>query len=173
MKLSHIAATLGLALVTSLASAAVTFDPATGTGFVGKGDVQLAFGWNNSALQANAGGVSFAYKVSTDYEGVCTWTTGEGTNGQRTHNIRHTETYGLLDTLAYDLRQRNQVTGFNLNGWDANTPPVTVGTVPTVGGACPGNEGHDGKWSSVTILGTSGDAIVATHNGVSVDLPIQ
>jgi Spy/CpxP family protein refolding chaperone len=31
--------------------AAVTFNPSTGIGFVGKGDVQNAFGWNNADLQ--------------------------------------------------------------------------------------------------------------------------
>src|SRR5918996_4693526 len=36
------------------AFALVTFDPSTGTGFVGKGDVQTAFGWNNKQLQNNA-----------------------------------------------------------------------------------------------------------------------
>src|ERR671918_1859956 len=37
----------------------VTVNPADGTGFVGKGDVQLIFGWNNKALQDNAGSVEF------------------------------------------------------------------------------------------------------------------
>lgn len=45
--------------VVASALAAVTFDASTGTGFVGKGDVQLAFGWNNKQLQANAAGVTF------------------------------------------------------------------------------------------------------------------
>jgi len=35
----------------SIASASVTYDPATGTGFVGKGDVQSAYGINNGTLQ--------------------------------------------------------------------------------------------------------------------------
>ena len=43
-----------------VASAAVTFDSDTGVGFVGKGDVQLAFGWNNTQLQKNAPGVAFS-----------------------------------------------------------------------------------------------------------------
>jgi hypothetical protein len=52
------------ALVASLAlagtaSAAVTFNSSTGTGFVGKGDVQIAYGWNNTSLQKNATGVTF------------------------------------------------------------------------------------------------------------------
>jgi hypothetical protein len=32
----------------------VTFNETNGTGFVGKGDVQVAFGWNNKQLQTNA-----------------------------------------------------------------------------------------------------------------------
>jgi hypothetical protein len=42
------------AMLATAALAAVTFDVNTGFGFVGKGDVQLAFGWNNKALQTNA-----------------------------------------------------------------------------------------------------------------------
>jgi hypothetical protein len=43
---------LSVALIAALllvlpAAASVNLDPATGTGFVGKGDVQSAFGWNN------------------------------------------------------------------------------------------------------------------------------
>lgn len=34
-----------------IATATVTFDPTTGKGFVGKGDLQTAFGWNNNQLQ--------------------------------------------------------------------------------------------------------------------------
>ena len=37
----------------SAANAAVTID-ATGKGFVGKGDVQTALGYNNTQMQANA-----------------------------------------------------------------------------------------------------------------------
>src|SRR3990170_2451923 len=35
------------AISVGTALAAVIFDPVTGEGFVGKGDVQLVFGWNN------------------------------------------------------------------------------------------------------------------------------
>src|SRR5262245_53131892 len=45
----------------TLASAGVTVD-ATGHGFVGKGDIQSAMGWNNDALQRNAATLSFTIK---------------------------------------------------------------------------------------------------------------
>ena len=48
-----LAASLTLA---SPAAGIVTFDPATGTGFVGKGDLQTVFEWNNKALQTRLNG---------------------------------------------------------------------------------------------------------------------
>lgn len=53
------AALATLALTIPAANAAVTFDPATGTGFVGKGDVQTALGYNNAQLQKNASTLVF------------------------------------------------------------------------------------------------------------------
>jgi hypothetical protein len=55
------AAMLAVLAVPSVASASVAVDSG-GYGFVGKGDVQVAFGWNNAALQKNASGVSFTSK---------------------------------------------------------------------------------------------------------------
>jgi hypothetical protein len=66
------AAVVGLA---GAAGAAVTFDPscpyqpsnATGAcGFVGKGDVQSALGWNNDKLQKNANTLQFSYSQPAD-----------------------------------------------------------------------------------------------------------
>jgi hypothetical protein len=51
--------------------AAVTFDPETGTGFVGKGDVQTAFGWNNKQLQDNAGLVQFRATTTSETTWTC------------------------------------------------------------------------------------------------------
>lgn len=57
MKSAKTLVALAAATLATVAIAAVTFDPVTGTGFVGKGDVQTAFGWNNQQLQQNADGV--------------------------------------------------------------------------------------------------------------------
>lgn len=170
MKMSHIAAAISLAAATSFANATVTIDPETGYGFVGKGDVQLAFGWNNAALQLNAGALSFTYNVNTEYSAVCTFTTGEGTRGERTHNIIHTEVYGLNHTVAYELRTRNQITGFTLEGFSSTQ--LNLGTVPVYGEACPGNPGTEGTWSSVTVGATS-DELTVTHAGQSRTLTIS
>jgi hypothetical protein len=69
----------GLALcmaVAGVAYATITFDGVTGVGFVGKGDVQYTFGWNNKGLQDNADSVKFQ-ATSTDVTEVsweCTTT---------------------------------------------------------------------------------------------------
>jgi hypothetical protein len=152
----------GLALIatSTMALAAVTYDDATGTGFVGKGDVQLAFGWNNKQLQDNAGGVGFSYNSSDTYEATCSWVTGEGTRGEKTHFVNHDMHTSVSSVVSYDARTRNQVTGFILTG---NGVTVVTGSIPVVGGPCMGNEGHDGTWSAVS------DGPVASTGGLFVN----
>ena len=162
------AAAAALAVVSTASYAAVSFDAASGTGFVGKGDVQLAFGWNNSALQRNASGVTFTYSSIENFEAVCTFVTGEGTRGEKIHNIEHKKSSSVIATVAYDARQRNQITGFNLNGFGATT---STGAVPVVGMPCMGNAGHDGTWSSVVSLGDADGGLSVNYGGSSVALP--
>ena len=88
------------ALMLTGVAAAVTFDPATGTGFVGKGDVQLVYGWNNQALQTNALNVQFRAnsEVVTEVSWVCT-----NSNNEHTQERARTTTNsvsGLVDTIA-------------------------------------------------------------------------
>lgn len=154
---------LSLALASATASAEVVFDPATGTGFVGKGDVQDAFGWNNAGLQANAGGVTFTYGYSAVYQAVCTFTTGEGTRGEKTHNVPHSEEMSVASSVDVALRKNRQgdVTGFNLTGLGGAF--TESGDVPVVGGPCPGNPGHDGVWTSVEILPGAEGGLYASY----------
>jgi hypothetical protein len=161
---------MGLALVALLVAAgavfaAVTFDPATGTGFSGKGDVQLAFGWNNKQLQSNASGVSFTYNSTDTYEAVCTFITGEGTKGEQTHNVSRTSSTAVNSTIAYDPRVKNQITGFNLTGLGETT---TSGDVPVVGGSCPGGP-DGGTYTSVTLVSSTGGLFV-NYGGTSVQI---
>ena len=51
----------GVALASAGPASADTMD-AAGQGFVGKGEVQSAFGWNNAKMQANQNGVTFTVK---------------------------------------------------------------------------------------------------------------
>lgn len=144
------------------AISAVTFDPVSGTGFVGKGDVQLAFGWNNAQLQANQGNVTFSYQTVEIHTAVCTWITGEGTRGQQTHNVSHKKKTGVFGALAFDERTRKQITGYNLTGYNSLTQ--TTGAVPVVGGPCPGNPGTEGTWTSVALTSSTA-GLFAVLNG--------
>jgi hypothetical protein len=154
MKLSIRRAMLGLALVLASTSALadVVFNPATGVGSVGKGDVQDAFGWNDAALQANATGVTFTYGYTGVYQAICTFTTGEGTRGEKTHNVPHSEEIDVSSAVNVTLRRNPQskVTGFTLTGFGGTYSES--GEVPVVGAPCPGNPGHDGVWTSVVLL---------------------
>ncbi|QDM39907.1 hypothetical protein [Altererythrobacter sp. TH136] len=166
MKKMLLAGAVALATISTAAVAAVSV--IDGVGFVGKGDVQLAFGWNNSQLQKNASGLSFSYNDEASYEAVCTFTTGEGNRGEKIHNINHKTKTGVSSSVSYDARVRNQITGFNLTGL---TNTVTIGgSVPVVGGACPGNAGHEGEWTAVTLVSSTGGLFV-NYAGTAVALP--
>jgi hypothetical protein len=160
-------AATALLFTAGAASATVTFDPGSGTGFVGKGDVQTAYGWNNQTLQANAGGLTFAYDATDSYAAVCTWTTGTGTRGERTHNISLNRETSVNSAIAYNARVHNQIDGFNLTGLGTTT---TTGTLPAVGAACVGNsDGIDfnGAWTAVTLTGSTG-ALYANYGASSM-----
>ena len=108
--------------------AAVTFDAASGMGFVGKGDVQTVFGLNNSRMQVVHNDVKFSYDVTTQYSFTCEWYTGPD------HNIKHhttdeTETFGINGTVASDSRKTGQWTGWNLTGYE-NAGPGSGTRVP-------------------------------------------
>jgi len=133
------AGALAMGIMASSAFAAVTFDPATGTGFVGKGDVQTAMGWNNAELQKNAENLKFTYVTETTYAVTVTWTTGEGKRGEKTHYVTHERTSSVDAVVGYDARNKKQVTGFTLDKFEAVT---TSGKVPAVGDEYPGNSGH-------------------------------
>lgn len=138
------------------AFAAVTFDPATGTGFVGKGDVQLALGLNNAQLQNQAGSLQFsvASTVVTEASWLCTNTRNENTQ-ERSRTTTET-VQGVLSAVA---RERNQITGFNLNGYaggGSTSSSVTEGpqlnSCPTNWVLTPGTTTVDESSSSVLYV---------------------
>jgi hypothetical protein len=94
--------------VAGVAGAEITFNPLTGTGFVGKGDVQTAFGWNNATLQTNAGGLEFSFEQTIDEQHQC-----QGLTATRTGTYSGKLGY----TMTYETRAgKQQVTGFYLTG---------------------------------------------------------
>ena len=123
----------GSLAVASPASAAVAYDRESGTGFVGKGDVQQALGWNNRQLQANAHRIDFT--VETNHVARWTWTCTEdgGTGSQGAEALRLHTRAGFLTTTP---RVHKQVTGFELSDYEQF---VGIG-VPLEGpdtGTCP------------------------------------
>jgi hypothetical protein len=167
----------GLALVAaaSVAMASVTFDFGTGVGFVGKGDIQNAFGLNNPQVQQALSScasdpsscpLSFSHTATDVYEAVCTFITAEGKPGQKTHNItipRHTN---INAAIAFDTRKHSQIDGFNLTG---NGDTTHGGDVPVVGQACvPDSGGQNGVWTSVTLISSSGDSLNACMTTVTI-----
>jgi hypothetical protein len=145
------AAVLALA-APAAASASVTLDADTGMGFVGKGDVQTPFGWNDAKLQSNAANVSFTYQSKTDeaYAVTCEWDTG---NKVIVHHVQNKHA-NVADSVAYDVSKvdrknpNGKVTGFNLLG-QQNVTTSDEGTVPVVGDSCPATGNEDGTDNSV------------------------
>ena len=112
MKMSRrIASTTVAALLAAAAAwASVTFDPVTGAGFVGKGDVQSAFGWNNAQAQANIPSITFFVRVTQQRTQTCQTEPQHVVTGQRSG------TRSLSNHVAYDPRIHHQIDGIILDG---------------------------------------------------------
>lgn len=158
MKLALVfaASAASVALLVTSASAAVTFDPSTGTGFVGKGDVQTALGWNNKQLQTGAEDLVFAYSATSMFDTTWTCTKNGATNTQERENTTIRTTQGVVDSVA---RERNQVTGFHLDGF-SGSPSSSEDKFGPLAGSCPNN------WS-VTDMDTG--TPVVTGGGLTVN----
>jgi hypothetical protein len=160
------AATLLIGATAMPANAAVTFDTSDGTGFVGKGDIQTAFGWNNADLQTHAPDVSFAWHEVIRYDATCQVQTGNPNQPQsiRTQEISTPVVTRVHTEITNDLRLKNQVTGFLLTGLGT---PSTVVEVPNVGDPC--NVGNNtGTYIDVTEPVSIGATMIATHDDVEV-----
>jgi hypothetical protein len=119
------------------ASASVTYDPATRTGFVDGADVQKAFGWSDAALASRASAVVFDHDFWTDdtYSVAC---------GDHVFPVVHHREFGryeLTDAVVQDRRRGSrtgyagQPVGFRLAGAHAGISGTSV--APAVGQPCP------------------------------------
>lgn len=160
--------------IASTAHALVTFDNQTGIGFVGKGDVQLAFDWNNQKLNLNAGGVSFSVRGRVEQDYVCSYLqqvrVGTGQSAYWT-TVPATATKDVQkpinDTVAYDARKNSvTITGFTLTGY---APGGEMGNLVNVGDACK-VQSYDGTVSSVGTPVLVGANLFTTYNGTSIQL---
>ena len=161
---------VGLALAGIIASsaaalAAVEWTPESG-GFVGKGDVQSAFGWNGPGMTANAEAITFVYETTGGFSFECEWWTGP------THNrTYHTNTKTLeLDVNAVvtgTRRLNGQAAVFT--GWNLDA----IGEIDAIDGGpvdsdC-GAEGNGMKsivpGSIESLSGSGAGALYAVFNG--------
>jgi hypothetical protein len=92
--------------------------------FVGKGDVQTLFGWNNHTMQANHEAVTFEYVAEVGYEFDCEWWTGPSHN--RTHH-QNTQAVSMSVTsdVVSDNRKTGQYTGWYLTPINLDEPVVS------------------------------------------------
>nr|BFE73279.1 hypothetical protein GCM10020092_065800 [Actinoplanes digitatis] len=91
----------GVLVPATAASASIRFDPATGTGFVGGGDVRTAYRWSAATLRAVAAGVTFSHSTSIEdtYSVVCGGT--RPVTVEVTH-LRLSARDDLSSSVAYD-----------------------------------------------------------------------
>jgi hypothetical protein len=158
IKKAVVLSTAAIVLAATSAFATVIFDPASGTGWVGKGDVQMAYGWNNKTMQANHTAITFEYDATTHYEWVCEWTTNEGKKGEKTHSQARTTTVGVAGQVGNRDRMTGQWTGWFLTGYTSSAAGSSEDFEPT----CPGNDEGDGGSGEKTVVEGS---LVATPMG--------
>lgn len=147
----------GLVLAGS-ASATVTFDPGSGTGFVGKGDVQTAFAWNNATAQAQVNNVSFSYDAASTYDVTIEFDTG-GVHNTTHHIVTQDKSTTVSASVASDPRHTGQYTGWNLTGLGTTT--TTGDTIPSAGDSCPNGDLGTCHVTDVTQTGSTGGLYVS------------
>lgn len=159
----QIAALVFSALVASasVAIAEVTWTPEAG-GFVGKGDVQTLFGWNNATMQANHTSMTFEYDVNATFSFECEWWTGP------THNRRHhVNTKEIAVSVAAEIASQSRRSGQspNYTGWNLSPLEGTIELDGPTDDDC-GAEGNDMKSivpGSVELISASGGSLYAVY----------
>jgi hypothetical protein len=178
-KLLAIVMTLVMVLGFSItAFAAVTFDAETGKGFVGKGDVQNAFGWNNAEAQTNIPSVTFSYVSQVVYDVTIEWTTG--TNHETDHKqVKTITSKSVNGVVSYEARRHSQIDGINLTGFgnnisiiDERVPQVGDWEVGNVIVAPQSNNPNPSDHVVTAVTKTTISALYVTYNGTNVVLPI-
>ena len=163
MRKFTIAAAAAVALVSTAAIAAVTFDAGTGTGFVGKGDVQLALGMNNAQVQNATLNFTYDSTSVSEVSWECT-----NTNNEKIQERARTTTTSVQGVVSSVARVKNQITGYNLTGWNGAATTSSESDGPAVN-SCPNNS------STFYLSSPAGDPVVTTlGGGLSVNgVPLQ
>jgi hypothetical protein len=113
-------------------------------GFSGKGDVQLAFGWNDAAFQKMANDVYFTYEDLAEYEVTCKKLKG---NGEWKTNVFKNRKFGVSATLDLEVRKnsKGKVNGYGFVGLQENGGGGNDGWCPAFDG-----DDEEGPWFYVS-----------------------
>ena len=119
-RITKIVALAAIALFATAAVASASVAVTDGVGYVGKGDVQSALGWNNAAFDNGVGSLKFtasAEKIAVDYPMTCFDLNGGGVlSGVTGHRIITYSGYATIDATQIKSSNGKQITGFNLTG---------------------------------------------------------
>lgn len=118
------ALTTSVVAVFAVSASAYTMDE-TGKGWVGKGEVQTVFGYNNATMQANVGAISFSYDSSVTYAQDCYKMVGGVKNPQRVE-VTFTKSQTVSAVVGSDARKTGQWTGWFLTGFSSTTGDTTA-----------------------------------------------
>lgn len=145
-------AIISLFVLATSAHAAVTFDPATGTGFVGRGDIISTLG--QQALGTN---IVFAYTETATYQQTCMNVVS--TPGTTQTNIlnrpRHAFINGSVNYETRNARGNGNITGYILGGYASVIESQDIYACPT-------------GWTLVSVTAIAVSGGVLTANGVAL-----
>jgi hypothetical protein len=155
------------------AAAAVTYDPDTKIGFVGRAEVRDAFGWTDAVLAARAPDVVFDHDFWTadTYSVAC---------GGTAFPLVHHSVYGRFD-LSATLAHREgrgapayggKLIGFRLAGAVSGISGTSM--PPALGEPCPRPEASAATIDRIQLVSSAtGWSLAARHNEVSRILQVS
>jgi hypothetical protein len=148
----------GSLAIAGAAFAAVSLDPLTGMGWVGKGDIQLAYGWNDKTIQTRSVEVDFEVQQQVTVAVTCQ-IEKRGVVEFKTASRNRS----LSDTQDGDPRVKNaRFTGYFLGGYKGQET-ASGDPLPKDGDACKA-EGEDGVVTSV-VSTINFSKLFATYGG--------
>jgi hypothetical protein len=154
-----VVATITIAAIAAYAS--VTFDPSTGIGFIGRGDVISFVG--KSGLVVNPA-IQFTSSVSLEQECEKSWTTG-GAKKQTAHFLQHGFAYtqtvnAVVSSETRQAKGNGNITGYLLTGFSGPAGDSLPASL------CP--DDNSGWVPSGSIVITDSTGGVLTFNGTVI-----
>jgi hypothetical protein len=180
-KLFIIAAALVALAIPTAAMATVTYDGASGTTSIGKGDVQTALGYkNDAAFQADTKNITFSYgsdvtQMIADIKCSAANVMGPDDPFDTAHNVVSSTVTPNAANVTALTNGAGKVTGYTANGITSGTPTTT--STFSNWSTCPAGEHFmgwlNGPENAFHYETTPGSSVLMVSNGGSpVALPI-